>query len=172
MMNSDPDKQSEETEETSFGDILREFESHAAKPSSKRKGKHRSAAPAVRGTVVGVSDDFVLIDYGAKSEGVIPSADLKDRDGTLSVKRGDSLDVSVTGYNKEGMATLSRVTGPRPRAWGALPRPSENKEIIAGRVTGAVKGGFTVDVGTRAFMPASRSGTRSQAEMEQLVGQE
>src|SRR4029077_10145989 len=48
----------------------------------------------------------------------------------------------------------------------------ENKEIIAGRVTGAVKGGFTVDVGTRAFMPASRSGVRDAAEMEKLVGQE
>jgi small subunit ribosomal protein S1 len=70
------------------------------------------------------------------------------------------------------MAKLSRVTGPRPRDWDGLERAFQNKEIIAGRVTGAVKGGFTVDVGTRAFMPASRSGTRDPGEMEKLVGQE
>src|SRR6185295_7498434 len=53
-----------------------------------------------------------------------------------------------------------------------LTRAYENKEIVAGRVTGSVKGGFTVDVGTRAFLPASRSGIRDAAEMEKLVGQE
>jgi small subunit ribosomal protein S1 len=103
---------------------------------------------------------------------VIPSDDLLDADGNLSVKRGDSFDVAITGYNNEGMATLSRVTGPRPRDWEGLTRAFEHKEIIAGRVTAAVKGGFTVDVGTRAFMPASRCGVREPAEMEKLVGQE
>src|SRR5439155_2820811 len=62
--------------------------------------------------------------------------------------------------------------GPRPRDWEGLTRDFKDKEIVAGRVTGAVKGGFSVDVGTRAFMPASRSGTRDAAEMEKLVGQE
>src|SRR5258708_37437424 len=70
------------------------------------------------------------------------------------------------------MATLSRTAGPRPRDWDGLMRAFENKEIIAGRVTASLKGGFSVDVGTRAFMPASRSGVRDAAEMEKLVGQE
>src|SRR5438132_1106147 len=70
------------------------------------------------------------------------------------------------------MTTLSRVTGPRPSDWDGLMRAFENKEIIAGRVTASLKGGFSVDVGTRAFMPASRSGVRDAAEMEKLVGQE
>ena len=81
-------------------------------------------------------------------------------DGNLSVKLGDTFDVAITGFNSEGMATLSRVTGPRPRDWEGLKRAFENKEVVAGRVTGVVKGGFTVDVGTRAFMPLSRSGVR------------
>src|ERR1051325_11859798 len=70
------------------------------------------------------------------------------------------------------MVTLSRIAGPRPQDWDALTRAFENKEIVAGRVTGAVKGGLTVDLGTRAFLPASRSGTRTAEEMAQLVGQE
>jgi len=119
-----------------------------------------------------LSTDFVLIDYGRKSEGAIPSADLLDTEGSLSVKIGDSFDVAVTGYDSEGMATLSRITGPRPQDWEGLTHAFENKEIVAGRVTGAVKGGFSVDVGPRAFMPASRSGARSAEEMEKLVGQE
>src|SRR5207237_8740687 len=128
--------------------------------------------PPLRGTVVGVSGDFVLVDYGGKAEGVIAAADLRGADGNLSVKNGDTFDVAITGFNSEGMATLSRVVGPRPRDWDGLTRAFENKEIVAGRVTSAVKGGFTVDVGTRAFLPASRSGARTPAEIEQLVGQE
>ena len=180
-MHDDPPKQGEEAPDESFADILNEFEKStrtapAAKGKGKGQGKGRGrskpAASPLHGTVVGVSGDFILIDYGAKSEGVIPAADLRGADGNLSVKRGDSFDVAITGYNSEGMATLSRVTGPRPRDWDGLMRAFENKEIIAGRVTASLKGGFSVDVGTRAFMPASRSGVRDAAEMEKLVGQE
>ena len=177
-MSNDPQKQSEDTTEMSFGDILRQFESTNQKSQqdapAKRKGRRRTAgtSPPLRGTVVGISGDFVLIDHGAKSEGVVPKADLLDAEGNLSVKLGDSFDVAITGYNSEGMATLSRVAGPRPRDWDGLVRAFKNKEIVAGRVTGLVKGGLTVDVGTRAFMPASRSGVRDAADMEKLVGQE
>src|SRR6266581_3993461 len=179
-MVDDPREQGEETGDNSFADILNEFEStsrvarqSAAARAAKGKGKRKPAGPPPhRGTVVGVSGDFVLIDYGEKAEGVMATADLLDAEGNLSVKRGESFDVAITGYNSEGMATLSRTTGPRPRDWEGLMRSFENKEIIAGRVTGAVKGGFTVDVGTRAFMPASRSGARDAADMEKLVGQE
>jgi small subunit ribosomal protein S1 len=179
-MLDDPREQRDETADMSFADILKEFEtSHRAeRPKSgasaaKSKFKKRqSSTPALRGTVVGISGDFVLIDYGAKAEGVIPRADLLDAEGKLSANVGDTFDVTITGYNKEDMATLSRVKGPRPRDWDALKRAYENKEVIAGRVTGAVKGGFTVDVGTRAFMPASRCGVREAADMEKLVGQE
>jgi len=180
-MHDDPPKQGEEAPDESFADILNEFEKSTrtattakgkGKGPGKGRGRSRPAASALHGTVVGVSGDFILIDYGAKSEGVIPAADLRGADGNLSVKRGDSFDVAITGYNSEGMATLSRVTGPRPRDWDGLMRAFENKEIIAGRVTASLKGGFSVDVGTRAFMPASRSGVRDAAEMEKLVGQE
>jgi small subunit ribosomal protein S1 len=162
-MQKDPLRPDDETADQSFADILKQFET---------SGRARPAGGPRRGTVVGVSGDYVLIDYGSKAEGVIAAADLLDADGKLSVKRGDTFDVAITGRNSEGMVTLSRVTGPRPRDWEGLKRAFENKEIVAGRVTGAVKGGFTVDLGTRAFLPASRSGARTPEEMEQLVGQE
>ena len=171
-----PNDPREQGEDASFADILHEFEKStdaapAAKGKRKGKGKSNAGRP-LRGTVVGVSGDFVLIDYGAKAEGVIPSADLLDTAGNLSVKRGDIVDVAITGYDREGMATLSRVTGPRPRDWDELMRAFQHNEIIAGKVSSLVKGGLTVDVGTRAFLPASRSGVRDAAEMEKLVGQD
>ena len=181
MIDEQP-KQSEDTGE-SFADILKEFE-NANRPArqgaatqtkgkGKGKAKGRPGGPRpLRGTVVGVAGDFVLIDYGGKAEGVIPATDLRDAEGNLSVKPGDTFDVTITGFNNEDMAKLSRVAGPRPRDWDALIRAFEAKDIVAGRVTGAVKGGFTVDVGTRAFMPASRSGVRDAADVEKLVGQE
>jgi len=162
-MQDDSREPPEEAADASFADILKEFE------AAERRAP--SGGPR-RGTVVGISGDYVLIDYGSKAEGIIPSADLLDRDGKLTVKRGDTFDVAVTGRNNEGMVTLSRVAGRRPQDWDTLTRAFQNKEIIAGRITATVKGGFTVDVGTRAFLPASRSGARTPAEMEQLVGQE
>jgi len=179
MLNN-PSEQNEEANEKSFADILNEFETATHPPqresrrsSGKVKGKGRAPSrPPLLGTVVGISDDYVLVDYGSKSEGMIPSTDLRDASGTLAVQVGDTFNVAITGYNKEGMATLSRVVGPRPRDWQGLQQAFENKDIIAGRVTSMVKGGLTVDVGARAFLPASRSGIRDAAEMEKLVGQE
>jgi len=180
-MANDSQKQNEETADISFADILNDFErtkrgaaKDAAPAAAGRKGRNKKASgsPPRRGTVVGVSNDFVLIDYGEKSEGVIPTADLRDAEGNLTVKLGDTFDVAITGFDSEGMASLSRTAGPRPRDWDGLMRAFENKDIVAGRVTGVVKGGLTVDVGTRAFLPASRSGIRDTAEMEKLVGQE
>ena len=176
---NDPQEQNEAADDKSFADILNEFES--TKPAEKTAGKggakgkgrgKRPSAPRLQGTVVGISGDSVLIDHGAKSEGVIHASDLKDREGNLTVKVGDTFDVAITGFNEEGMAKLSRVAGPRPRDLDDLNRAFNSKEIVAGRVTGMIKGGFTVDVGVRAFLPASRSGVRDAAEMEKLVGQE
>ncbi len=163
-------KNQEGTEGESFGDILAAFERE--KSETKQAPSRKQASSARRGTVAGMSGDFVLVDFGAKSEGVISVADLTDAEGKLTVQRGDTFDVAVTGRNNEGLVTLSRVTGPRPRDWQGLQQAFEGKHTIAGRVTGLTKGGFTVDVGTRAFMPSSRSGVREAAEMEKLVGQE
>jgi small subunit ribosomal protein S1 len=179
-MANDSQEQSNESTEPSFADILNEFERNSrtapkggASPSGKRKGKGKPAGPPPKhGTVVGISGDVVLVDYGEKSEGVIPAADLKDSDGNLTVKLGDTLDVAITGFDSKGMATLSRTTAQRPRDWEGFSRAFQNAEIVVGRVTSAIKGGFSVDVGTRAFLPASRSGVREAAEMEKLVGQE
>jgi small subunit ribosomal protein S1 len=89
-----------------------------------------------------------------------------------TVKAGDKLLVSVKGRDPEGYYELSLQKIAQPRDWSSLERAFADKATIVGTVTGVIKGGFSVDVGVRAFMPASRSGVRDAAGMEKLVGQE
>ncbi len=78
----------------------------------------------------------------------------------------------MKGRDLDGYYELSRFKVERPMDWTALEKAFADKTSVLGTVTGVVKGGFSVDVGVRAFMPASRSGVRDAADMEKLVGQE
>lgn len=144
-----------------FADILSAFE---------RTHVHK-AAPGTRqldGTVVSLTADQVVLDIGYKIEGVLPRSAFENN--AEAVKAGDKVPVSITGRNEEGYYELSRFRVAQPRDWTALQEAFDQKLAVVGTVTGVVKGGLTVDVGVRAFMPASRSGTRDAAELEKLVG--
>lgn len=145
----------------SFADILSDFErSHATKRGEGMR----------EGRVVSVTVDFVYVDVGLKSEGVLPTTDFaNDRE---PVKSGDKVQVAIKGRNPEGYYELSRGKVTRPTDWAALEKAFAEKTPILGTVTAVVKGGLSVDVGVRAFMPASRSGARDAAEMQSLVEQE
>jgi small subunit ribosomal protein S1 len=145
----------------SFGEIFSQYEkSHQRKPEAGRQ---------IEGTVVGVTAELVLVDIGFKSEGALPLTAFRENE---SVKPGDKLFVSVKGRDPEGYYELSRFKTELPKDWPALERAFAEKAAIAGTVTGVIKGGVSVDIGVRAFMPASRSGTRDPGELEKLVGQE
>ncbi len=80
--------------------------------------------------------------------------------------------MSIKGRDPEGYYELSRIKVERPKDWSSLEKAFADKAAIAGVVTAVIKGGVSVDVGVRAFMPASRSGAKDAAEMEKLIGQE
>jgi small subunit ribosomal protein S1 len=147
----------------SFAELLSQFEkshSHKAAPGQRQ----------LQGTVVSLSADQVFLDIGYKTEGVLPrSAFRNNADG---VKAGDSFPVSVTGRNEEGYYELSLFKVAQPRDWSALEAAFAEKTAVVGTVTEVVKGGLRVDIGVRAFMPASRSGTKDAVELEKLVGTE
>ena len=152
---------SPETDE-SFGDLLSRFERSHARASNE--------ARQIDGTVVAISADSVFVDIGYKTEGVLALSQFSgDKE---PIKVGDKLSVSEKGRNPEGYYELSRLRAEQPKDWDAVERALADKSVITGTVTAVVKGGLTVDIGVRAFMPASRSGAREAAEMEKLVGQE
>ena len=161
---SDPNtpeiESSAETTE-SFKDVLKEYERDHRKPEAGSGGRE--------GTVIAVTSDSIVLDIGFKTEGILPlSAELNGQ----TVKPGDKLLVTVKGRDPEGYYELVRGKIDRPTDWAALEKAFNEKSTIMGTVSAVVKGGLSVDVGVRAFMPASRSGARDAAEMEKLVGQE
>ncbi len=163
--NDQPSRQDGAPAGESFGDILSEFEE-----SQRRASEGRTESR--QGTVVAVSSEFVFVDIGFKTEGTIPVAEFRDPSGNPDVKEGDQVIVTIKGRGSDGYYLLSKIKVERPKDWSSLESAFAEKRTIAGVVTGVVKGGLSVDVGVRAFMPASRSGVRETAELEQLVGQD
>ena len=144
----------------SFGDILKQFQkSHSHRTEG---GKQLEA------TVIAVTAESVFFDIGYKSEGILPISALQGE----TLKPGDKALVTVKGRDLDGYYELSRFKVERPMDWSALEKAFADKSAVLGTVTAIVKGGFSVDVGVRAFMPASRSGVREASEMPNLVGQE
>ena len=144
----------------SFGDILSQFQkSHSRKTEGSRQ---------LQGTVIAVNAESVFFDIGYKSEGILPLAALQEE----TLKPGDKCLVTVKGRDLDGYYELSRFKVERPMDWTALEKAFTDKTTVLGTVTSVIKGGFSVDVGVRAFMPASRGGVRDASEMEKLVGQE
>jgi small subunit ribosomal protein S1 len=160
---ADPDVPAAPAPGESFADILNQYEhSHSHRSETGGSG--------LQGTVVSVTDTSVLVDIGLKIEGIIPLEEFTKAGET--VQRGDKVTVSNKGRGPEGYYELSKLKVERPKDWSSLEKAFADKTAIAGVVTAVVKGGLSVDVGVRAFLPASRSGARDAAEMEKLVGQE
>jgi small subunit ribosomal protein S1 len=147
----------------SFQDLLSQYEKgHARRPEESSQG--------VEATVIKVTADSVLLDIGFKIEGILPLTAFREGE---NVKPGDKLIVTVKGRDPEsGYYALARGKVARPTDWAQLEKAFAEKSTIVGTVTAAVKGGLSVDIGVRAFMPASRSGVRETADLEKLVGQE
>ena len=141
--------------DSSFGDILSEFEQ-----------SHKTGGETVEGTVVSVTPEAIFVDLGRKTDGVLKP------DPAVTLTPGQKLLVTIRGRDTEGNYLLSTIKVEQPKDWSALEAAFANKTIIGGRVLEVVKGGLRVDVGMRAFMPASRSGARDVPEMEKLVGQD
>src|SRR5882757_2085045 len=145
----------------SFNEIFSQYERDRKRKKSEDGGKQ------LDGTVIVVTGESVLLDIGFKSEGILPLTAFAE-----TPKPGDKLKVSVKGRDPEGYYELSLFKVEQPRDWSTLEKAFAEQTPIMGTVTGLIKGGFTVDVGVRAFMPGSRSGVREAAEMEKFVGQQ
>ena len=147
----------------SFGSLLSQFE-------KTHGGQSKTQASQKEGIVISISSDSVFLDIGFKIEGVLSRGEFENNAQEITV--GDRFLVSVKGRNEEGYYALSRLKIAQPTDWSSLEEAYAQKAAITGTVTSTIKGGLIVDVGVRAFMPASRSGTRDAADLAKLVGQE
>ena len=151
-----------ELEGSSFAEMLSDFEQQHAEGTGTE---------TVNGTIVSIQPDNILVDIGRKMEGSLAMARWRETEiGDPQI--GATIRVSVGPRNEEGYYELSTIKVERPKDWSGLQSAFAEKKTISGVVAEQVKGGFRVDIGVRAFMPASRSGVREMAEMGSLVGQE
>src|SRR5258707_6297057 len=147
-----------------FGSMLDQFEQEQ---SALQEGE------VVRGTVVGITERGVVIDFGYKSEGIVNQNEFME-DGQITVKPGDEVDVLVKNMEtSEGYPLLSRADAVRLRAWDTLEKAFNDGTSVKGRIAERIKGGLRVDVdGISAFLPGSQIDVRPVRNLDSLRGQE
>jgi small subunit ribosomal protein S1 len=147
-----------------YENLLEDY-SHFAPPA---------ADEVLQGTVLSITGKDVIIDFGYKSEGIVPIEQFQNAAGEVTVQRGDAVDVMIDhgGEQPEGYVLLSHTRAARLRIWDNLDKAFQEQLIISGRVLGRVKGGLAVDVGIKAFMPGSQADPRPVHNLDSLVGQD
>lgn len=147
----------------SYEELLDDY-SHFGPPASNE---------ILQGTVLSITAKDVIVDFGYKSEGIVPLEQFQTPTGETTVHRGDTVDVMIEhGEQSEGYVLLSHTRAARIRVWDNLEKAFQEQLIINGHVTGRVKGGLAVDVGIEAFMPGSQADPRPIHNLDSLIGQD
>ncbi|MGM0575740.1 MAG: 30S ribosomal protein S1 [Myxococcota bacterium] len=146
-----------------FEKLLEEYEaSH-----SPREGE------IVKGTVIDISEDFVTVDIGYKSEGQIPVEEFADHEGNVPLTVRDEVDVYLEeAENEHGQVVLSKEKADKLKIWDEINDAVEADELVNGTITGRVKGGLTVDIGVKAFLPGSQVDLRPVRNLEAYIGED
>jgi len=134
-------------------------------------GDEIKVGDVVSGSVVEVQSDYVLVDIKYKSEGMIPISEFRIIDGQNQLEPGQEVQVYVEKIeNDNGMVVLSKDKADMLNAWNDISKAAENEEEIEGTVIAKVKGGLSVDIGVKAFLPGSQIDLRPIKDLDQFVG--
>ncbi|MBR2979046.1 MAG: 30S ribosomal protein S1 [Myxococcaceae bacterium] len=127
----------------------------------------------VKGTVIQLTKDFAIIDVGYKSEGQVPISEFTNARGEMNIKVGDKVDVLLESREDDkGMVVLSKEKADKMRIWDEISSACERDEIVKGTIIGRVKGGLSVDIGVKAFLPGSQVDIRPVRNLDQYIGKE
>jgi small subunit ribosomal protein S1 len=156
-----------ETMTEDFATALESFEQEQAELAANEDR-------VLKGTVVSINSNYLVVDIGLKSEGVVPLEETKDHDGNLRFQPGDAIDVMVEkGHTEEGYVNLSFQKAQRLHAWDEIEKAHNDKASVKARVIDRIKGGLTVDIlGARAFLPGSQVDVRPVRNLDALKGQD
>jgi small subunit ribosomal protein S1 len=155
-------------EEFDFAAALESFDRETAEAAAKLEEVGDSV---ITGTVVKITDKYVVVDVNLKSEGLIPKEQLLDHTGEVKVKPGDAIDVVLEREEVEGGYLLSYEKAQRHKVWDAIEKAANDKTSITGTVVARVKGGLTVDIGIKAFLPGSQVEIRPVRNLDTYIGQ-
>ena len=126
-----------------------------------------------KGTVISITPNHLMVDIGSKTEGIVRIDEVKDHEGNVTVKPGDEIDVMIQhGEREEGYIVLSHERAKRLKVWDDIEKAYNGKTPIKGRVVERVKGGLSVDIGARAFLPGSQVDLKSVRNLDGMKGTE
>jgi small subunit ribosomal protein S1 len=126
----------------------------------------------VSGSIIGIEGDWVTVDVGYKAEGVIPLSEFTDEDGRATISVGDKVDVYLGHMNEEdGHLHLSKRRADDMKAWDEISKAYEADEVVSGTIIQRVKGGLSVNIGVKAFLPGSQVDLRPVKNLEKLIGE-
>jgi small subunit ribosomal protein S1 len=163
----------EQEEENPFADRSEDPEYQKLVAMYDESMRNLNEGEIVTGRVIALTSDEVIIDVGYKSEGLVARAEFTDRDGNLTVAVGDDVDVLLEkAEDQEGHVLLSRQKAERLKRWTDIEAAYRDGSIINGRVVDRIKGGLTVDVGLRAFLPGSLVDIKPVKNLESMRGEE
>jgi small subunit ribosomal protein S1 len=124
-----------------------------------------------KGKVLSIDNDYVQVDIGFKSEGMIAAWEFMTEDGEITISVGDTVEVLVEEVeNEEGQLVLSKEKAERLKVWDEISNAYENEEPVEGTIVARVKGGLSVDIGVKAFLPGSQVDLRPVRNLEALIG--
>ena len=127
----------------------------------------------VRGSIIQVTDDYIMVDIGYKSEGQISVGEFKDEEGKVTAKVGDEVDVLLESHEDEnGEIVLSKEKAAKIKVWDDISDVYKEEGVIEGRIVSKVKGGLSVDIGVQAFLPGSQVDLRPVRNLDSLIGQQ
>ena len=135
------------------------------------KDRDFGVGDVVKGRIVEVTPDYVLVDINYKSEGMIPIGEFRTVEGQKDIVVGEEVEVFIDKIeNENGMLVLSKDKADMLKAWTDISRAAENSELIEGVVIAKVKGGLSVDIGVKAFLPGSQIDIRPVRNMDIYIG--
>ncbi len=127
----------------------------------------------VRGSIIQVAEDYVMVDIGYKSEGQIRISEFIDDEGNIKAKVGDEVDVLLEHHEDEnGEIVLSKEKAAKIKVWDEISSIYQDDGVIGGRIVSKVKGGLSVDIGVQAFLPGSQVDLRPVRNLDSLIGQQ
>ena len=133
--------------------------------------RHIQEGEVIRGHIVQVSDDFVMVDIGYKSEGQISIHEFRDESGKIQAEVGDEIDVLLEFHDDDdGSIHLSKEKAAKIKVWDDISRIYSDDGMIEGKIVAKVKGGLAVDIGVQAFLPGSQVDLRPVRNLESLIG--
>jgi small subunit ribosomal protein S1 len=160
-----------EEPDLSMEDFAAALESFDREQAAEAAAQAFDDSAIVTGTVIKLTDKHVVVDVGMKSEGLIPIEQVTDHTGQPKLKPGDTVDVVIEREEPEGGYLLGYEKAQRLRVWDTVEKASQEKTPLTGIVVGRVKGGLTVDVGIKAFLPGSQLELRPVRNLDAWIGQ-